>query len=132
MVGKPRGALALSTQIPKNVLKIRTYLSRSIQDPTLSSMPDEPLESGWFYATVPRSGGLPAFLSFGRGSLEKTTQSRIGTLLRWGHDLTHAIMFLVLYAYAALPPWSPTQFPDTSHHTRAPPGPPPRLRRCMH
>ncbi|KAL6767669.1 hypothetical protein F751_7011 [Auxenochlorella protothecoides] len=45
-------------------------------------MPDEPLESGWFYATVPRSGGLPAFLSFGRGSLEKTTQSRIGTLLR--------------------------------------------------
>lgn len=95
MVGKPRGALALSIQIPKIVRKIRTYLSRSIPDPTLSSMPDEPLESGWFYATVPRSGGLPAFLSFGRGSLEKTTQSRIGTLLRWGHDLTHAILFLV-------------------------------------
>lgn len=55
-------------QIPKTVRKIRTYLSRSIPDPTLSSMPDEPLESGWFYATVPRSGGLPAFLSFGRGA----------------------------------------------------------------
>lgn len=53
------------------------------------TMSEKELGPGSFYATAPRAGGFHGLLSFGRGSLEKSTQTRISALLRcvaatWG------------------------------------------------